>query len=53
MTKSPPETALKKRHYPASKALAIAARKHALSHPWNRGFPNNKKLRELAAGKKE
>jgi len=35
--------------YPATKAIATAKRKQSLSHPWNRGYPNNGKLRKMAA----
>jgi hypothetical protein len=36
--------------FPATTELAVAPRRHALEHPWYRGYPNNKRLRELAAG---
>jgi len=36
--------------FPATKELALAPRRHALEHPWYRGYPNHKRLRELAGG---
>lgn len=36
------------RRYPAPLELALtAAPKMGLAHAWNRGFPNNKRLRQL------
>ena len=36
-----------KPRYPAKLATAMAKRKQSLRHPWNRGYPNNAKLRAL------
>jgi hypothetical protein len=44
----PNQDPIPQRQFPASRELALAPRKQGLNHPWNRGFPNNKKLRRLA-----
>jgi hypothetical protein len=36
--------------FPATRKLALSPRRHALEHPWYRGYPNNKRLRLLAGG---
>jgi hypothetical protein len=39
--------------YPVTAAVALAPRKRPLFHPWNRGYPNNKRLREIQQQQQE
>ena len=41
-----------KRTFPVTAKAINSQRTRSVTHPWNRGYPNNAKLAEMVKGKK-